>query len=100
MITHIVQWKVKDQALGLDKAGILSKLKADLEELTSEIPEIISLQVGINEKPSDAASDIVLLSTFADWQALERYQLHPAHQEVVGFVKEIAVERRVVDFED
>ncbi|MGA0334096.1 MAG: Dabb family protein [Kiritimatiellia bacterium] len=100
MITHVVQWKVKDQALGLDKAGILEKLKQDLENLCNEIPEIISLQVGLNAKAADAASDVVLLSTFADWEALERYQQHPAHQEVVGFVREIAVERRVVDFED
>lgn len=100
MITHIVQWKVKDQAAGLDKAGILEKMKQELEALPGEIAEIISLQVGLNAKPADAASDIVLLSTFADWEALERYQIHPAHQEVVTFVKEVAAERRVVDFED
>ena len=95
MITHIVQWKVKDQALDLDKAGILHKMKADLEALKETIEEIISLQVGLNEKPSDAASDIVLLSTFADWEALNRYQIHPSHQEVVAFVKQVVSERHV-----
>ena len=100
MITHIVQWKVKDQAFGLDKAGLLAELKNRLEALPAEIEEIISLQVGLNEvPPSEVASDIVLISTFADWEALGRYQKHPVHLKVGGYLKEIATERRVVDFE-
>ena len=99
MITHIVQWKIQENALGMDKSGILQKLKADLEALPSEIEDILSLTVGINEADSDAASDVVLLSSFADWEALKRYQVHPAHQRVVTFVKQVVSERRVVDFE-
>lgn len=99
MITHIVCWRVKDEALGLKKTAILEKMKADLEGLNGQIPEIISLSVGVNEKPGDAASDVVLMSSFSDWEALGRYVEHPAHQEVVGFVKEVVLERRVVDFE-
>lgn len=99
MITHIVLLKIQDQALGLDKSELMEKLKADLEALPAQIEEIISLNVGINAQPGDAASDVVLLSTFADWDSLNRYQHHPAHQEVVAFVKQIVSERRVVDFE-
>lgn len=99
MITHIVQWKIQDEALGMDKSELMTKLKADLEALPAVIEEITSLQVGLNEVESDAASDVVLISTFPDWDALKRYQIHPAHQEVVAFVREIVSERRVVDFE-
>jgi len=99
MITHVVQWKVREEAAGMAKPEILSRLKTELERLPAEIDDILSLTAGINEKPSDAASDIVLLSTFADWDALNRYQAHPAHQDVVAFVKEVVSERRVVDFE-
>jgi hypothetical protein len=99
MITHVVQWKIKETALSMDKPALLQKLKADLEALPSDIEEILSLTVGINEAESDAASDVVLLSTFADWPALNRYQTHPAHQKVVSFVKQVVTERRVVDFE-
>lgn len=99
MITHVVCWKVQDQALGLDKIVLMKQLKSDLDALPGHIEEILSLNVGINAKPGDAASDVVLLSTFADWDSLDRYQNHPAHQEVVGFVKQIVSERRVVDFE-
>ena len=99
MITHVVQWKIQEKALGMDKSSIMDKLKADLEALPSEIDEILSLTVGLNEVESDAASDVVLLSTFADWEALKRYQIHPVHQRVVSFVKQVVAERRVVDFE-
>ncbi|MDA3872992.1 MAG: Dabb family protein [Kiritimatiellae bacterium] len=99
MITHVVQWKIQDQALGLDKSELIAKLKSDLEALPGEINEILSLNVGVNAKPGEAASDVVLLSTFADWDALDVYQNHPAHQKVVAFVKQIVTERRVVDFE-
>lgn len=99
MITHVVQWKIKDKALGMDTDAILQKLKSDLEALPAGIEEILSLTVGINEVESDAASDVVLLSTFADWEALKRYQVHPDHQRVVSFVKQVVSERRVVDFE-
>jgi hypothetical protein len=99
MITHIVQWKIQESALGMDKNTLLEKLKADLEALPADIEDILSLTVGINEVESDAASDVVLLSTFADWDALKRYQVHPSHQRVVSFVKQIVSERRVVDFE-
>lgn len=99
MITHVVQWKVKDEAGGLDKAAILEKLQSDLEGLVGQIEEILSLTVGVNQTSSDAASDIVLLSSFADWECMRRYQEHPAHLRVVDFVKQVAIERRVVDFE-
>ena len=98
MITHIVCWRVKEEAAGLDRPAILQKMKADLEALNGVIPEIGSLQVGLNEKESDFASDLVLHSTFASWEDLATYAAHPAHQAVVAFVKDVVTERRVVDF--
>jgi hypothetical protein len=99
MITHIVCWRVKENVEGLGKPEILDRMKTQLEGLNGQIPDIISLSVGLNEKPGDAASDIVLMSTFADWDSLKRYVDHPAHQAVVGFVSQVVSERRVVDFE-
>jgi hypothetical protein len=99
MITHVVCWKVVEEADGRTRPEILQKMKEDLEALAGTIPELESISVGINAKEAEAASDVVLLSTFADWDALERYQVHPAHQEVVAFVKTVVTERRVVDFE-
>ena len=99
MITHLVFWRVKDEALGLTKMELISKMKSDLEALNGVIPEIRHLSVGVNRKASEFASDLALTSRFDSWEDLGRYAAHPAHQEVVAFVGQIVDERRVVDFE-
>lgn len=99
MITHVVQWRVKDEAEGLTRADILEKMQCMLEALNGQIPEIITLSVGLNARPGDFASDIVLLSTFSSWEDLQTYAAHPEHQKVVEFVGKVVTERRVVDFE-
>ncbi|MCC5850647.1 MAG: Dabb family protein [Verrucomicrobia bacterium] len=99
MITHIVQWRVKENAAGLSREEILEEMRQRLEGLNGKIPEIITLSVGVNERPGDHASDIVLMSTFSDWEALKTYADHPDHQAVVAFVGKVVSERRVVDFE-
>ena len=99
MITHVVQWRVKDEAEGMQREEILSKMQEMLEGLNGKIPEIITLSAGINERPGEFASDMVLLSTFSSWEDLKTYAAHPEHQKVVAFVGKVAAERRVVDFE-
>lgn len=99
MLHHIVMWKLKDQALGLDKVGLAQELKKRLEALVGPVPEIRAFQVGLNVVPGDTARDVVLVSAFDDLAALERYAKHPRHLEVVEFVKQVVEERRAVDFE-
>lgn len=66
MLKHIVMWKLKEFAEGKTKAENALIMKESLERLVGIVPEIISLQVGINEKESDMAYDAVLISTFQD----------------------------------
>ena len=68
------------------------------ERLVGIVPEIISLQVGINEKESDMAYDAVLISTFANAEALARYKVHPEHVKVSNYCKKIRESRAFVDF--
>ena len=79
MLKHIVMWKLKEFAEGKTKAENAQFMKENLERLVGIIPEIKSLQVGINEKISDMAYDAVLISTFEDAEALARYKEHPEH---------------------
>ena len=64
------------------------------------VPEIKSLQVGINEKTSDMAYDAVLISTFEDADALARYKVHPEHVKVSNYCKKIRDSRVFVDFHE
>jgi len=97
MIKHIVMWTVKDTAAGSrkDNAG---QLKAMLDGLVGTIPEVLTLETGINELEGEGAMDVVLVTSFDTWEDLDSYQRHPEHQKVAQFVKQVRIERRAVDY--
>jgi quinol monooxygenase YgiN len=97
MIKHIVMWRLDEQAG--DKADNALRLKQSLEGLNGKIPGLLRLEVGIDFSREGESSDVVLYSEFESQQALDAYQKHPAHAEVIPFVKSVRAERRVVDYE-
>ncbi|GAH89126.1 unnamed protein product [marine sediment metagenome] len=99
MIKHIVMWRLRGEIGGAEKAENARAMKARLEALAQIIPEIRHLEVGLNVKDSERAADVVLYSEFDSTEALATYIQHPAHQEVVAFVREIVSETRAVDYE-
>ncbi|RME33878.1 MAG: Dabb family protein [Gammaproteobacteria bacterium] len=97
MIRHVVMWRVKPT--GEHGAGEnAARLRDALLALEGRIPELLEIEAGVNELEGDEAMDVVLIASFADYAALERYQKHPAHLEVAELVKAIRTERRAVDF--
>lgn len=92
MITHIVLMKFADAA-NRDEA------KVRLESLTDQIPQIDTLTVGLDIVRSDPSSDLALITTHADLDALKGYQSHPVHVEFAGWLKPLLAARTVVDFE-
>ena len=97
MIKHIVMWTVKDTETNSRKDNA-EQLKAMLDGLVGTIPEVVSLETGVNELEGEGAMDVVMVSGFDTWEDLDSYQKHPEHQKVVEFVKQIRVERRAVDY--
>ena len=101
MIKHIVMWTLKDQAEGRSKAENLALMKSMLEGLPAKIPglavELEAVTGGIFE--SVPPTDIALYSTFASKEDLKAYAVHPEHMKVVAFIKSVAAERRVIDYE-
>lgn len=99
MVKHVVLWKVKDLDEGYDTKAASWKMKEKLEGMLGRIPELKSLQVGINENESHDAYDVCLITEHDDWEGLKAYQEHPAHMEVAAFIGEVRKVRAVVDFE-
>ncbi|WP_024615162.1 Dabb family protein [Clostridium sp. Ade.TY] len=95
MIKHIVMWNLKEEK----RMENAKKLKVLLEELKKDIKEIKEVEVGININNSDASMDVILYSVFNNLEDLNIYQDHPKHLKVKDFVKEIATDRKVVDYE-
>ncbi len=91
MIKHIVLWKLKNRSTA-------ESMKNALEALPLSIPQIRSFEVGVGKISGDVFSDIVLVSSFDNADDLETYAAHPDHQKVVAIVRELTVERRVIDY--
>lgn len=67
--------------------------------LRGKIPEIRSMEVGININPSDRSFDAVLVSEFDSLEALRAYSTNPLHVEVSAFCKTIRTASHSVDYE-
>lgn len=98
MIKHVVMWNLQDEANGQSKVENAQELKTRLEALPAVISVIVDYEVGVNISRSDRAWDLVLVSTFATEDDLSTYASHPAHQEVVGYIRQVSVIMKVVDY--
>lgn len=99
MLKHIVMWRFKEEAEGRTKQQNMEYVRSRLYSLKEIIPEIKSLEVGINVKQGGAAFDMALVSEFEDLAALERYRTNPKHVEVSEYVTKVRTDRAVADYE-
>ena len=97
MLTHLVFFRFKD-AEGRSADENAAHAKAMLEALPAQIPELQSLSCGHDVSRTPASFDLGLSTTFVDAEALEIYRVHPAHQEVIAFIKATTSDRAVVDY--
>lgn len=94
MLVHIVMFVFKEES----KEANMLKVKSMLEALPSKIDTLRSMEVGIDISRSERSFDMALISMFDDQAGLDVYAPHPAHQEVVAFIKEVTTLSKVVDY--
>jgi len=99
MIEHVVMWNFMAFANGKSRKENVLYIKAQLELLPNEIPGILAWKVGANTQVHDDAFDLILISQFDSWEALETYQNHSAHIRVRDEIRKVRLNRRFVDFE-
>lgn len=96
MLTHVVLFKFKPETSAADAA----RLEAELKGLPAVISEIREFRVGRDVVRSERSHDLALVSAFEDLAAMQRYQVHPAHQAVVALVKTLCAGVVAVDFNE
>ena len=99
MLKHVVMWRFKEGADGKTRKEHAEWMKENLERLPEMIPEICSLEVGVNKCTGDMAYDAVLISVFRSTDDLKKYKEHPEHKKVSAYCKKVRESRTVVDFE-
>lgn len=93
MITHIVLFELKDPTpANIDEtAGVLRAMEG-------QIPELASIEVGVDELRTDRSLHIALTTKHESWEAYETYQGHPLHQKVLAHMKQVVARAVAVDY--
>lgn len=99
MLKHIVMWRFVEGAEGKSRLQHAQWMKEHLEALVGVVPQIRSMEVGINCFPGEKAYDAVLISTFDDKVAMDTYKVHPAHVAVSEYCKKVRESRVDIDYE-
>ncbi len=99
MIRHIVFFRLAESAQGNTRLENARIIKEMLEALKSQIPQICSIEVGLNFNDGPTSWDVALFSEFNSREDLNIYQEHPSHKKVAQFVASVRTDRAVVDYE-
>ena len=99
MIKHIVFFRLKNRENAQSREDNARAIKQKVEGLRGKIPGLLHIEAGIDFSKSEWSCDVVLYSEFESREALDGYQKHPAHLEVVSFIGERRSERQVADYQ-
>jgi hypothetical protein len=99
MIKHIVFWRLNESAYGNDKQTNAIILKEKLLAMKSKVHGLEKIEVGFDFSSEKDSCDVVLYSEFENKEALHRYQIHPNHEEIKKWLRDVRYERRVIDYE-
>jgi hypothetical protein len=94
MIKHIVFFKLKDRS-----PESIERTAAVLRNMEGKIPQLVSLEVGLDVIHSERSFDIALVTELASLEDLQAYQVHPEHQIVIRHINEVKDVSVSVDYE-
>jgi len=100
MVKHIVMFKFLPEAEGRTKKENAEIAKKMLDDLQGKIPALLASEVRLNDDAADNSNyDLVLISEFESFEALNEYIVHPLHKAVGEFLKGVRESRSCVDYE-
>ncbi len=95
MLRHIVMMRFADRKRLKEST---SSTKNILENLSSSIESLRSIEVGVNISDRPTAYDLVLTADFDDAEGLDAYRVHPDHVEALKHIKAVVEKTAVVDY--
>lgn len=95
MVKHVVTFKFKGTPE--ERHECAKKFAQALLDLPSQIEELKSMEVGINENPAETW-DLVLTATADSLEDVAKYSAHPAHVAAVKIIAPFKDSRACVDY--
>jgi hypothetical protein len=95
VLTHIALFKLKDRSSENTRAT-----RDRIAAIEGKIPQLLTMQLGINEIASPRAYDIALIQTFESVEAMQAYQVHPVHKALLADVMHLYEAIATVDYEN
>ncbi|MCM1517078.1 MAG: Dabb family protein [Pseudoflavonifractor sp.] len=96
MVKHIVTFKLS--GTDAERKAVATKFKDALMALPGQIEVLESMEVGINENPSEDW-DVVLTAVVPSMADVETYAKHPAHVAAAALLAGHKEARACVDYE-
>lgn len=98
MIKHIAMFKFKAFESEEEKEKYYERLKKAFDGLDKKVPEIKFLQIGFNELQSEASFDFVVNVVLENIDYLSAYANHPEHLKALSVLREMMLDRKVIDY--
>lgn len=95
MVKHVVTFQFSGTPA--QRLAVAEKFRNALIALPEQIDELKSIEVGINENPSEQW-DLVLVAEAETLSDVAIYSAHPAHQAAVALIAPYKSGRACVDF--
>ena len=99
MIKHISMARYKERAGGRTKEENMRQGKAMTEDLKTKIPQIKTIEVGINMLDGEHDFDVVSYSEYEDMDAVLKTVAHPAHDALLDFLRQVTEISHAVTYE-
>jgi len=96
MVRHIVMLKLFSNE---EKRNNIQILTSKLEKLPQKVEQIKLYEVNKNISPKKNAYDIILISEFENFEALDVYRTHPEHVKVLNVIKKVTEKSAFIDYE-
>jgi diamine N-acetyltransferase len=92
-LTHIVLFKLQEPT-----PEVTQEVVRRLYALEGKIPELRSIEVGVDVVRSGRSYDVALTTRFDNLAAMQAYQVNPLHQEVLDYLRTVLAATVVVDY--
>lgn len=98
MVNHIVLWNFKAELSESERKEAAERIKKELEGVKEQVAGVVSLNV-VTSPLVSSNKEIGLISVFESEEALQNYQVHPAHVAAGKFIGSVTEGRTCLDYE-